>query len=104
MKRILTLTCIAVLLAAGSIGMGSAAFAQSPSMDKRVDPLPVPPVATKTYKPLLSLFADYYEIDMRASKHKFNSSLGAADVWTYAQPGAPPCFLAQQLWRNRAGL
>jgi len=62
-------------------------------MTKWVDPLPVPPVATKTVKPLISLWADYYEINMTASQHQFNSALGMATVWTYGQPGKTPVLL-----------
>jgi spore coat protein A len=51
-------------------------------------------VATKTFKPLISWWADYYEINMTASRHQFNSSLpGLATVWTYGQPGKTPVLL-----------
>ena len=56
-------------------------------------PLPVPPVAQKTFKPGVSSWADYYVIDMRASQHQFNAGLGPATVWTYAQPGQAPVLL-----------
>jgi spore coat protein A len=85
--------CITVLLGAGLIGMGHMAYAGSPPMEKWVDPLPVPPVAGKTFKPLISLVSDYYEINMTASKHKFHRDLGEADVWTYGQPGKDPVLL-----------
>ena len=57
------------------------------------DPLPVPPVATTTFKPPISNSADYYEITMQASQHRFNASLGMATVWTYGQPGKTPVLL-----------
>ncbi len=88
-----TIIYIAVLLGAGLIGIGNPAYAQSPSMVKWVDPLPVPPVAVETFKPLISGWADYYEINMTASQHQFNSSLGPATVWTYGQPGKTPVLL-----------
>jgi spore coat protein A len=84
--------CIAVLLGAGLMGMGDVAYA-SPPMAQWVDPLPVPPVATTTFKPLISPWADYYEINMTASQHKFNANLGPATVWTYGQPGKVPVLL-----------
>jgi spore coat protein A len=96
MKRNLMIICIAVLLGAGLMGVGSMAYAQSPSMEKWVDPLPVPPVATQTFKPLISAVADYYEIDMKASKHQFNAGLPMPEkdnVWTYGQPGKNPVLL-----------
>ena len=71
-----TIICIAVLLSAGLMGIGNPAYAQSPTMAQWVDPLPVPPVATETFKPLISWWADYYEINMTASQHQFNSSSG----------------------------
>jgi spore coat protein A len=88
-----TIICIAVLLSAGLMGISNPAYAQSPTMDKWVDALPVPPVATETFKPLISWWADYYEINMTASQHQFNSSLGPATVWTYGQPGKTPVLL-----------
>src|SRR6266496_5226988 len=84
---------IPVLLGAGLIGIGSPACAQSPLMAHWVDPLPVPPVATTTFDPLISPSVDYYEINMTASRHQFNSSLGMATVWTYGQPGQKPVLL-----------
>jgi spore coat protein A, manganese oxidase len=84
---------IAALLSAGLMGISNPAYAQSPPMAHWVDPLPVPPVATQTFKPFYSLWADYYEINMTASKHRFNSSLGMATVWTYGQPGQSPVLL-----------
>ena len=76
------------------MGMSTPASAKSPSMAKWVDPLPVPPVATKTYKAGISDWADYYEITMSASQHQFNSGLpGPATVWTYGQPGKSPVLL-----------
>ena len=89
----LTIICIAVLLGAGLMGIGNPAYAESPVMSKWVDPLPVPPVAVKTFKPLISRWADYYEINMTASQHQFNASLGPATVWTYGQPGKTPVLL-----------
>ena len=89
----LIIICITVLLGIGIMGVGNTAYAQSPPMAHWVDPLPVPPVATETQKPLISNWADYYEINMTASKHQFNSSLGMADVWTYGQPGKTPVLL-----------
>ncbi len=66
--------------------MTNRAYADSPSMTKWIDPLPVPPVATQTYKAGISYWADYYEITMTAHQHQFNSSLpGPATVWTYGQ-------------------
>jgi spore coat protein A len=62
-------------------------------MEKWADPLPVPPVATTTFKPYYSLWADYYEINMSASQHQFNEDLGLATVWTYGQPGKTPVLL-----------
>jgi spore coat protein A len=87
------LVCISVLLSAGLMGTSAPAFAQSPAMARWVDPLPVPPVATTTFKPSISGWADYYEINMTASKHQFNASLGPADVWTYGQPRKAPVLL-----------
>jgi spore coat protein A len=58
-----------------------------------VDPLPVPPVAAKTFVPLLSRVADFYRINMTASLHKFHRDLGPATVWTYGQPGMSPVLL-----------
>ena len=89
----LIIICIAVLLGAGLMGIGNPAYAQSPEMNKWVDPLPVPPVAVKTFKPLISWWADYYEINMTANQHQFNSRLGPATVWTYGQPGKTPVLL-----------
>ena len=80
------------LIVAGLLAIAANAQA-SPPMDKWVDPLPVPPVAQKTFKPGISSWADYYEIDMRASQHQFNAGLGPATVWTYAQPGQSPVLL-----------
>jgi len=74
-------------------GLTSVAAAASPTMRQWVDPLPVPPVATQTFKPGISWWADYYEIDMSASKHQFNQDLGPATVWTYGQPGKDPVLL-----------
>jgi spore coat protein A len=74
-------------------GLTSVAAAASPTMTKWADPLPVPPVATQTFKPGISWWADYYEIDMRASQHQFNKDLGMATVWTYGQPGKDPVLL-----------
>jgi len=75
-------------------GLTSVAVAASPPMAHWVDPLPVPPVATQTFNPYYSLWADYYEINMTASQHLFNSGLpGAATVWTYGQPGKDPVLL-----------
>ena len=98
MKKMMII-CIAVLLGASIMGMGDVAYG-SPPMAQWVDPLPVPPVATKTFKPLISLWADYYEINMTASQHSFNSGdathpshLGPATVWTYGQPGKTPVLL-----------
>ena len=94
MKKNLMILCIAVLLIACLAGNPNAARAQSsPPMAHWEDPLPIPPVATKTYKPLISLLADYYEIDMTASQHLFNRDLGPATVWTYGQPGQDPVLL-----------
>jgi spore coat protein A len=84
---------LTVLLGAGLMGIGNPAYAQSPTMAKWVDPLPVPPVATTTFKRLISAWADYYEINMTASQHQFNSGLGMATVWTYGQPGKTPVLL-----------
>ncbi len=91
--------CIFILLTAVLLGSfmcitNQTVYAQSPVMAHWVDPLPVPPVATQTYKPLASLWADYYEITMTASQHQFNSGLpGPATVWTYGQPGKAPVLL-----------
>ena len=74
------------------LGLTSVAAA-SPPMEPWVDPLPVPPVASKTFKPLISLWADYYQINMTASQHKFHRDLGPATVWTYGQPGKTPVLL-----------
>jgi FtsP/CotA-like multicopper oxidase with cupredoxin domain len=75
-------------------GLTSVAAAASPPMAHWVDPLPVPPVATQTFNPYYSLWADYYEINMTASQHLFNSGLpGPATVWTYGQPGKDPVLL-----------
>jgi len=94
MKRNLMIICITVLLGACLMGNPNQACAQSsPAMAQWEDPLPVPPVATKTFHPLISLVADYYEIDMRASQHQFNKALGPATVWTYGQPGKDPVLL-----------
>jgi len=84
---------IIMLLGAGLMGISAPAYAQSPGMEKWVDALPVPPVATKTYKPLISSWADYYEINMTASQHQFHRDLGMATVWTYGQPGKTPVLL-----------
>ena len=86
---------VIVLLLAGCLAASSApAFAQSPPMAKWADPLPVPPVAVKTFNPAYSGWADYYEITMSASQHQFNSGLpGPATVWTYGQPGETPVLL-----------
>jgi len=84
---------ITVLLGAGLMGIGHPAYAQSPPLTKWVDPLPVPPVATKTFVPLLSRLVDFYEINMTDSQHKFHSELGPATVWTYGQPGKTPVLL-----------
>ena len=90
----LAMIAVAVLVGAGLMGMSTTAYAQSPTMPKWVDPLPVPPVATKTHKAGISNWADYYEITMSASQHQFNSGLpGPATVWTYGQPGKAPVLL-----------
>ncbi len=96
----LVIVCIAILLTASLVGMGAPAYAQSPPMQKWVDPLPVPPVATKAYKPLISPWADYYEINMTASQHQFfqrppgdTRPAPLATVWTYGQPGKTPVLL-----------
>jgi spore coat protein A len=93
----MTIACVAVVLCAGLLGTTGPAYAQgpppSPVMVKWVDPLPVPPVATTTYKPLISPWADYYEINMTASQHTFHRDLGPATVWTYGQPGKTPVLL-----------
>ena len=80
-------------------GLTSVAAA-SPPMEKWVDALPVPPVAQKTFKPGISGWADYYEINMTASQHQFFQPLpddltpaGPATVWTYGQPGKTPVLL-----------
>jgi spore coat protein A len=92
-----TIACVAVVLCAGLLGTSGPAYAQDPpqrpTMEKWVDELPVPPVAVKTYKPLISPWADYYEITMEASGHKFHRDLGPATVWTYGQPGKTPVLL-----------
>ena len=94
-RRILGLTIlVAAVLSACLMGISSPAYAQSPPMAHWVDPLPVPPVATKTFNPLYSGWADYYEITMTASQHQFNAGLpGPATVWTYGQPGKSPVLL-----------
>ena len=72
----------------------SVASAASPPMAQWADPLPVPPVAQKTFNPAYSPWADYYEINMTASQHLFNAGLpGPATVWTYGQPGKSPVLL-----------
>jgi spore coat protein A len=58
-----------------------------------VDTLPVPPVASKTYKPVISAAADYYEIAMTEHPHQFHSELGPATVWTYGLRGQPGVYL-----------
>jgi spore coat protein A len=88
MKKMFSI-CIAVLLGACLVGSSLPAYA----LTQWVDPLPVPPVATTTFKPLISPWADYYEINMTASQHKFHSELGPATVWTYGQPGKAPVLL-----------
>ncbi|MEI6666640.1 MAG: multicopper oxidase domain-containing protein [Acidobacteriota bacterium] len=102
-----SLVVAGLVLAAGLLALGSPAFAQgtftqtvcantpcSPTMNQWVDPLPVPPVAAQTKKPLVSVFADYYEINMTAHPHRFNSGLpGDATVWTYGQPGKAAVLL-----------
>jgi spore coat protein A, manganese oxidase len=94
MKNNLMIICITVLLGTCILWNANPACAESPAMTKWEDPLPIPPVATKTFKPLISLVADYYEIDMRDSQHQFNSGLpGPATVWTYGQPGSDPVLL-----------
>ena len=89
----LVLLVAALLAASLMVGAAPAQAAASPDMPHWVDPLPVPPVAQKTFKPGVSSWADYYEIDMRASQHQFNAGLGPATVWTYAQPGQNPVLL-----------
>lgn len=86
---------VATALALGLAGVGSEkAQAESPPMAQWVDALPVPPVAAKTFNPKVSSWADYYEIDMRAGQHQFNSGLpGKATVWTYGQPGKDQVLL-----------
>ena len=88
--RNLGLIIIYVLLGAGLMGISNPAYAQSPPMAHWVDALPVPPVATKTFKRFISGWADYYEINMTASQHQFFRSpsgdlapAGPATVWTY---------------------
>jgi len=94
----LTIVCIAVLLSAGLMGISAPAYAEdpppSPLMERWVDPLPVPPVATTAKRPKdVSPKADYYEITMQASQHRFHRDLGPATVWTYGQPGKTPVLL-----------
>lgn len=96
MKRVnpgLNVFVAVILLGAGLFGMRGTAYADSPPMAHWVDPLPVPPVAEKSFKPFLSLWSDRYEITMTASQHQFNSSLGMATVWTYGQPGKTPVLM-----------
>lgn len=76
-----------------SLAVCKPSYAQSPQMAHWVDALPIPPVATKTFNARVSSNADYYEINMRASQHQFNKSLGMATVWTYGQPGHDPVLL-----------
>ena len=92
MKKMMVI-CMAVLLGAGIVGNSLPAYAQSPPMERWVDPLPVPPVAATKFKPLISFWADYYEINMTASQHQFHRDLGPATVWTYGQPGKTPVLL-----------
>ena len=99
----LTIICIAVLLGAGLMGISNPAYAQSPPMDQWVDPLPVPPVATKTFKPLISRWADYYEINMTASQHKFHRDLARLPSGHTGSPGRRPSCLARRSWRKQAG-
>ena len=82
---------ILALLASGLLAAVPALA--SPDMPKWAEPLPVPPVAQQTFSPVYSSWADYYEIDMRASQHYFSSALGPATVWTYGQPGQDPVLL-----------
>lgn len=89
----LTLICISVFLSINLLELCSSVYAASPPMAHWVDALPVPPVAVKTFNPRVSNHVDYYEINMTASQHRFNSSLGMATVWTYGQPGKAPVFL-----------
>lgn len=70
----------------GSVGV-------SPMLTKWVDPLPVPPAATPRIVPVLSAFADYYEIAMTEHAHQFHSELGPATVWTYGLLGQPGVYL-----------
>ena len=84
------LSGIGILLGVGLMGT---AAAQSPPMRHWVDALPVPPVATTTPNPKIPSTSDYYEINMTASQHRFNSDLGMATVWTYGQPGKTPVLL-----------
>ncbi len=92
-KRSLSfIVLVGALLVAGILAIAAPAPA-SPAMNKWVDPLPVPPVAQKSYNPAYSSWADYYVIDMRASQHWFNSGMGPATVWTYGQPGKDPVLL-----------
>ena len=103
MKKLMII-CITVLLGAGLMGISTPAYAQSPSMDKWVDPLPVPPVATKTFKPLISLWADYYEINMTASQHQFHRDSGpGSPSGPTGSPGRRPSCSARRSWRRQAG-
>lgn len=96
----------AALLAAG-IAAAPVATAQapmpgmSPDLTKWMDPMPVPPAATTTYKPLVSLAADYYEIAMTAHQHQFHSELGPATVWTYGMKGQPGVYLGPTIVAHR---
>lgn len=73
----------------------------TPQLTPWMDPLPIPPVATKKNVPLLSLVADYYDIAMTQHTHQFHSQLGQATVWTYGMKGQPgvyagPTIVAQK--------
>jgi spore coat protein A len=97
-KRLWVLSIVlAALLAAGLAGVGKgkayAGDGVSPPMTPWIDALPIPPVATTTYRPVISLLADYYEIAMTQHEHQFHSELGPATVWTYGMRGQPGVFM-----------
>ena len=102
-RALLRLALIIALLPAGSASLRAQdpMLGVSPTLTRYVDPLPVPPAATTTFKKGISEVSDYYEIAMTEHKHRFHSELGEATVWTYGMKGQPGSYLGPTIVATR---